>query len=65
MKKWFKGLFWTKWKVCSTIWPYDEGYGAYRKNILTGSLTIIDSGVTHGTAMRTVNELNSKKCKKN
>lgn len=50
---------WTKWKVARTIWPYPEGYGTYRENIITGERTILDTGLTREAAEASAKELNS------
>lgn len=57
--KFIKNIFWTKWKVCRTGWPYREGYGTYRKNWLTGNMTILDTGLTKEQAKAAINELNN------
>lgn len=48
--KWFNNVFWTKWKVIRTIWPYPEGWGVYRRNWLTGHRTILETGLTKSYA---------------
>jgi len=57
MKRFIK-LFWSRWKVSKTIFPYPEGYGTYRINYLTGQRTILDTGLSKEYAKQTVIELN-------
>lgn len=45
-----KKLFWSKQKVIKTIWPYREGYGTYRINILTRNRQILDTGLSKNQA---------------
>jgi len=54
------GLFWSRWKVARTIWPYPEGYGVYRKHFITGQRVILDSGLTKEAAQESARELNLK-----
>jgi len=58
--KLFKNIFYTKWKVCRTGWPYRVGYGTYRKYWLTGEITLLDSGLTKEYAKSAADELNTK-----
>ncbi len=58
MKKAFIDLFWSRWKVYRTIWPYPDGYGTYRKNYLTGQIAILDTGLSKEYAKQTIKELN-------
>lgn len=45
MKKWIQNLFWSKWKVARTIWPYKEGWGTYKRNRWTGAQVIMNTGL--------------------
>jgi hypothetical protein len=54
-------LFLTKWKPIKTIWPYPEGYGIYRINILTGNRTLLDPGLTKTDAQESADQLNKIK----
>jgi hypothetical protein len=54
------GLFWSRWKVIRTIWPYPDGYGVYRKNYLTGARVVLDAGLTKEAAHESARELNLK-----
>lgn len=56
-----KNLFWSKWKVARTIWPYREGWGTYRVNRLTGEKCILDTGLTKEDATSIVDEMNKKR----
>lgn len=60
--RWFTNLFtpiiYTKWKVSKTIWPYEPGYGIVRRNRITGSGTILDTGTTRMYAEIEVRILN-------
>jgi hypothetical protein len=58
--KWFKNLFWSRWMLIRTIWPYKEGYGTYRKNRLTGERMVLDTGLTKEEAQYSADELNGK-----
>jgi len=52
------GIFNTKWKIARSVWPYLEGWGTYRKNRITGSKTILDTGLTKEQAIESAKELN-------
>ena len=53
-------FFISKWKVIKTIWPYEEGYGIYRENHITGQRTLLDSGLTKEQAEEECRKLNNK-----
>lgn len=58
MKKWIQNLFWSKWKVARTIWPYKDGWGTYKENWLTREKVIMDSGLSLLDAQAAMMELN-------
>lgn len=54
-----KNIFWTKWKIIRTIWPYRDGYGVYRKHILTGEKVVLETGLKRVDAERIAKEENN------
>lgn len=38
-------IFWTKWKVARTIWPYKDGWGVFRENWVTGQKVVLETGL--------------------
>lgn len=55
----FKNFFFTKWKPIRYCWPYPEGYGIYRKNWLTGNMTVLDTYRTKEQALEACKTQNS------
>lgn len=53
-------LFWSKWKVARTIWPYPDGWGVYKENYLTGEKVIIDTGLPKESAEASAKQLNGE-----
>lgn len=51
-------LFKPKWKIIKTIWPYPEGYGAYKEDLF-GKRTIISTGLTKEQALEEAKQLNN------
>lgn len=56
--KYLKNIFWGKWKITRTIWPYPEGYGVIRHHLLTGERVLLDTGLSHEEAEKSCKELN-------
>ena len=52
------GLLHSQWKVCRTLWPYPEGYGVYRKHLISGRKTLLEHGLTREEAKQTAYEEN-------
>lgn len=42
MKRLIRFIIYTRWKPIRYCWPYEEGYGIYRKNRFTGNMTVLD-----------------------
>lgn len=59
--KFFNKVVWSKWKVIRTIWPYPEGYGIYRDNVVTGNRVILETGLTKEDAQYRCNLQNESK----
>lgn len=58
LKRWFINLFWTKWKVTKTTFPYHDGYGVYRINRLTMELKLLDTGINEKICEDLAEEMN-------
>jgi hypothetical protein len=61
MRKLFKWLFLTRWKTIRYSFPYPEGYGIYRRNRITGSITVLDRYNTREEALQACKQQNKEK----
>jgi len=61
MKNIFKFLFLTPWKPIRYAFPYPEGYGIYRRNRITGSMTVVDRYSTKEEALEACKQQNKEK----
>ena len=53
-------LMWSKWKIARTCFPYNEGYGVFRTNWMTGKKVITDTGLDKETAQAIADAANGK-----
>lgn len=58
--KWYKRIFWTKWKVARTVFPYPDGWGVYRENWVTREKLILDTGIPDRQTAEDVAAFNNK-----
>jgi hypothetical protein len=56
-----KNIFWSKWKIARSGWPYKEGWGTYRQHFITSKKIILDTGLSKEQAIKEANILNKKR----